>query len=792
MTGFCLGNSRVKYATSPFLCYTPTYVGASTYTVSVGRSPVCNARHPVLTAEVSTFRRGEYVTYNGGNVPVTRQASQKTMSEISSPPLPKLTPENFINRELANIDFQWRVMAMAEDERVPLLERLKFLAIVGNNLDEFFMVRVASIMQKMKFGVGKARPDGLTPTQTLNQIRVEVRELIQRQRQLVQHIAGLLEAEGIAIIPMQNLSDHQRAAVRAYFDEVIFPVLTPLAVDHARPFPFISNLSLNLGVFLQREVIDESEPPELEFARIKIPVPDVLPRLVSLNWILREYADEEIPGEKFLWIENVIQEKLEVLFPGMRVLESHPFRVLRNTDVDYEHEQEDDLSDIKSIIEQTVRERRFGNVVRVSVPKDISPAMLQRLVEGLNLQAREDVYMIEGALGSANLFALNADRPDLKFPPYVPRVPDALQTGDIFATIRRGDILMHHPYDSFIPVEEFFRQAAHDPDVLAIKATLYRVGKNSPVVNALMEARDNDKQVTVLVELKARFDEENNLEWAAAMERKGVHVIYGVEELPVKTHAKIALVVRREPDGVRRYVHLGTGNYNASTARLYTDMGMFTCNEEIADDASRLFNRLTGFAPDTTYQRLLVATEYLLPTFLDLIDNEITVAQSGGQGRLIFKMNQLEEDTMIRKLYQASQAGVRIDLIVRGLCCLRPGVPGLSENIRVTSIIGRYLEHSRVYYFANAPYDQQLYMGSADLMRRNLLNRVEVIFPVTEERPRQQALRMLMTNLMDNVGAWEMQTDGRTYVRMQPNDGEKAIDSQAIFMRDSFGLNVVP
>jgi len=718
--------------------------------------------------------------------------NKNLMSQANTKSLPELNPDNYINRELATIDFQWRVLALAEDTSIPLLERLKFVAIVGNNLDEFFMVRVASIMQKQKYGVGKVRPDGLTPNQALIAIRQEANRLIARQRELMRELMGLLAQENIRIVSMTDLNDHHRAAVRAYFDDMIFPVLTPLAVDHARPFPFISNLSLNLGVFLQRNTEEDEEPAEIDFARIKIPVPDVLPRLINLNWVLREYANEEFTGENFLWLEDVIMEKLEVLFPGMHVIEAHPFRVLRNTDTDYEYEQDEDLGDIKSIIEQTVRERRFGNVVRVSVPNTISSQMLTQLVEGLNLNSREDVYQIDGALGSANLFSLSADRPDLKFPPFVPLLPDILaQPEGIFATIRRQDILLHHPYDSFMPVEEFFRQAAKDPAVLAIKATLYRVGKNSPVVDALMEARDNDKQVTVLVELKARFDEENNLVWATAMERKGVHVIYGVEELPVKTHAKIALVVRRESDGVRRYVHLGTGNYNASTARLYTDTGMFTCDDEIANDASRLFNRLTGFAPDTSYQKLLVATEYLLPTFLELIDNEIAVAQSGGQGRLIFKMNQLEEDTIIRKLYQASMAGVKIDLIVRGLCCLRPGVPGLSDNIRVISIVGRFLEHSRIYYFANAPYEQQLYMGSADLMRRNLLNRVEVIFPVTEDRPRQQALRILMTNLMDNQSAWEMQTDG-SFQHVQPKDDEKAISAQKAFMKDSFGLNMVP
>jgi polyphosphate kinase len=432
-------------------------------------------------------------------------------------------------------------------------------------------------------------------------------------------------------------------------------------------------------------------------------------------------------------------------------------------------------------------------VVRLSVPTDISERMLNRLIAELEVDPERDVYYIEGSLGSSCLFELMAlDRPNLKYPPHVPKIPEVLAGGqNIFAAIRAQDIMIHLPFDSFTPVEEFFRGAARDPDVLAIKATLYRVGKNAPVVDALMEARDNDKQVAVLVELKARFDEENNLEWARALEHKGVHVTYGVEELPVKTHSKIALVVRREADGVRRYLHLGTGNYNASTARLYTDLGLLTCNEELTDDATHLFNRLTGYAPATTYRRLLVAPEYLYPGFITLIDNEIQAALEGKPARLIFKMNQLEEESMIQKLYQASQAGVRIDLIVRGLCCLRPGIPEMSENIRVVSIIGRFLEHSRIYYFHNAPLDQQVYVGSADLMRRNLHNRVETVFPILDQRIRRRMLHILATNLRDNFGAWELMPDGR-YQRLHPGPDENVIDSQYIFTNNSQGLEEMP
>lgn len=706
--------------------------------------------------------------------------------------LPELTPENFINRELSTIAFQERVLAQAEDDTLPLLERLKFVAIVGNNMDEFFMVRVAGYIQKMGLGIGKPRPDGLSATQVLEQIRERALALISRQRHIQKMLLDLLEAEGVAIVKIGALGEDEREALRAYFEDEVFPVITPLAVDRARPFPLISNRSLNLGVYLMHEE-DEGDDADLEFARIKIPVPDVLPRLVNLRTVMRKYAGQTLSDFRFVWIEDLLMEHLPRLFPGMRVVEVYPFRVLRDADIDYEHEQDDELLDVKALIEQSVRERRFGTVVRLSVPANISERMLALLIRGLEADPHRDIYMINGALGSADLFELmQVDRPDLKDPPHVPRIPEVLPQGrNIFAAIRQQDIMLHHPYDSFGPVEEFFREAAQDPDVLAIKATLYRVGKNSPVVDALMAARDNDKQVAVLVELKARFDEENNLGWVQALEDKGVHVIYGVEELPVKTHAKIAMVVRREPGGVRRYVHLGTGNYNASTARLYTDLAVFTCNEEIADDTTRLFNRLTGYAPSTHYDRLLVAPEYLYQALCELIDNEIAAAQAGLPARIIMKMNQLEEDTLIQRLYAAAQAGVRIDLIVRGVCCLRPGMPGLSENIHVMSIIGRFLEHSRIFYFQNAPEERQIYLGSADIMRRNLFNRVEVVFPVLDPRLRHRALRILATQLHDNAGTWVMLPDG-TYDRLWPGPDEPLIHSQSIFIQRSFGLNAVP
>lgn len=705
----------------------------------------------------------------------------------------ELNPDTYINRELAWLEFNRRVLAEAQDEKLPLLERLKFLAIFSSNLDEFYMVRVASYLNKLNAGINRARPDGYKPTELIYTVRDLVTDMVNQQRSLLRDVLQQLEEYGIQILAAGKLSANQRSAARRYFEREVFPVLTPLAVDHARPFPFISNLSLSLAVWLQREGDPESE---IEFVRVKIPE-DVMQRLIPMQTILRNHGgteNEVLQNEhKFIWLDDLIAENLDLLFPGMNVVEYAPFRVTRNADIDYEYENDmegDDDYDMSALIEESIRERRFGPVVRLTIPVGISERTINRLIDELSVKPERDVYYIEGSLGAASLFELYAaiNRPDLRDETYVPRIPEVItQAGNIFEAIRQRDILVHHPYDSFMPVEEFFRIAAKDPNVLAIKTTLYRVGKNSTVVRALMEARDNGKQVAALVELKARFDEENNLVWARAMEHKGVHVTYGVEELPIKTHAKVSLVVRREGNTVRRYVHLGTGNYNGSTAKLYTDFGMFTCNDDIADDVSRMFNRLTGYAPATSYKRLLVAPEYLLSGLNALIDNEIAVAKSGGDARLIFKMNQLEEDSIILKLYEASQAGVKIDLIVRGLCCLRPGIAGLSENIRVVSIIGRYLEHSRVYYFQSAPEHQRFYCGSADLMRRNLLNRVEVVFPVIDRLLQERMMRALYTMLQDNVGAWEMHADG-SYTRIQRAPDAERISSQQIFMQNSAGL----
>lgn len=705
--------------------------------------------------------------------------------EIHIPAEAQLNPENYINREISTIQFNQRVLALAQDETIPLLERVKFLAIVANNIDEFFMVRVAGYLEKLQVGITTARPDGLTPAQVMSAIREHITTLLADMQETRQMLLGELKKEGIIFLAMGELNEAENRALRDYFYEQVYPVLTPLAADHARPFPFISNLSMNLGVYVRREYTDD----DLEFVRIKIP--EVLPRLVNLRKVMMRYGEPNDKNyqDRFVFIEDLTTYNLDLLFPGMEIVEYHPFRVIRDADIDYENER--DSLDISTLIEDSLKERRFGSVVRLTVNRNISDSMLNRLIEELEVDINRDVYLMDGMLGLANLFELMAiNRPDLKYPPYIPKMPEALMMGmNIFDVIRQQDILLHHPYESFLAVEEFFRTAATDPAVIAIKATLYRVGKNSPIVQALMEARENDKQVAVLVELKARFDEENNLEWARAMEHQGVHVTYGVEKLQVKTHAKIALVVRKEGDELRRYVHLGSGNYNSTTARLYSDVGLLTANRDLADDASRLFNRLTGYAPDTEYKRLLVAPEYLHPSLSDLIDGEIQAAKEGKFARLILKMNQLEEDVMIMKLYEASQAGVKINLIVRGLCCLRPGVAGLSENIKVRSILGRYLEHTRIYYFHNAPPDQRIYAGSADMMRRNLYNRVETVFPIIDPRWQRKAMRILATDLRANIFTWRLEAD-KEYHRIIPQKDDLLIESQWIFMQEPAGLDV--
>jgi polyphosphate kinase len=683
-------------------------------------------------------------------------------------------PQFYLNRELSQLEFFGRVLEEAKDERHPLLERVKFLAIVGSNLDEFFMVRVAGLNQQIAAGVVELSLDGLTPAQQLAAIRTSVSKLLGEARDCYQNdLLPKLEEAGIHILGYADLDHRQQATVRRYFEQVVFPVLTPLAVDPGRPFPHISNLSLNLAVLIRDPAGKE------RFARLK--VPGTLPHLVPLR---RSSGGVRKDGTAphhhyFVWLEQVIAAYLDALFPGMEILAAHPFRVVRDADILI---QELEAYDLLETMEQSMRRRRFGSVVQVSLNKATPADIRDILRENLELE-RRDIYTIDGPLGLSGLMGLTQiERYDLKDPPFVPATPPALNHDhdhDMFAAIRQRDILLHHPYDSFAPVVTFLQSAARDPDVLAIKQTLYRVGRNSPVVEALLEAATNGKQVAVLVELKARFDEESNIGWAKRLEAEGVHVVYGL--LGLKTHSKIALVVRKEGEGVRRYVHLATGNYNGITAQVYTDLGLFTCDEDIGADATDLFNYLTGYSAKHDYRKLLVAPINLRARLEHLIRREIEHQQQGRRGHLIFKVNAIVDRPMIKLLYQAAQAGVQVDLFVRGICCLRPGVPGLSENIRVTSIVGRFLEHSRIYYFRNGG-QEEIYSGSADLMTRNLDRRVEVLFPV-EDEPLIRYLRdeMLVTYQADNVKARYLGADG-SYQRRQPAPGEPLVSSQAAFL----------
>ena len=680
-------------------------------------------------------------------------------------------PSLFINRELSWLAFNERVLEEALDPSLPLLERVKFLAIFANNLDEFFMIRVSGLREQVAAGVTETPSDGLTPAQQLAHIRRQLVPLLEAQyRSYREEIVPQLAERGIHVLHYGDLADSHKEALQHYFENEVYPVLTPLAVDPGRPFPHISNLSLNLAVMLLDK--DQQE----WFARVK--VPQGLPRVVPLHDIYSRYMgrwDEK--RQVFVWLEEIIAANLGGLFPGMAIREAYPFRVTRNADMEIE---EDEASDLLETIEAGVRQRRFGRVVRLEVRPDM-PQFLLDMLKGYLRVERSDIYQLDGPLGMSQLFELaSMDVPDLKYPPFVPQQSNTFNgQEDIFSIIRRQDVLLFHPYDSFLPVIDLIRTAAHDPHVLAIKTTLYRVGSNSPIVNALLEARENDKQVAVLVELKARFDEENNIVWARKLEAAGVHVVYGLVGL--KTHCKIALVVRREEDGLRRYMHFSTGNYNATTARIYSDIGIFTSRRDLGGDASELFNRLTGYAPKAAYRKLLVAPEHLRPRFDQLIHREIEHAKAGRPARMIFKMNALVDAKMVRRLYEASMAGVQITLLIRGICCLRPGLPGISENIRVTSVVGRFLEHSRIYYFANGG-QSEIYMGSADLMPRNLDRRVETIFPVEDEGLQRHILdEILAIEMMDTKQARELQPDG-SYVRVQPGDGETSVDSQTWFM----------
>ena len=682
----------------------------------------------------------------------------------------------YLNRELSWLDFNARVLEEALDARVPLLERLKFLAIFSTNLDEFYMVRVAGLRRKVTSGAPQYPPDPLSPPEQLDAIRVRVQELLQRRHHALHTLVlPALEAKGVKLVPMASLSEAERVRVHAYFESQVFPVLTPLAVDPGHPFPYISNLSLSLAVD-----ISDPESGQTHFARVK--VPRSLPR-----WVTIDRAGEHV----YVPLEEVIGEHLGSLFPGMQVKRWFTFRITRYSDLDLG--QIDQPEDLLETIEQQVFQRRFGEVVRLEVQRDMPESMRQLLLEELTesetqlvapLSAR-DVHDQDDLLELGDLLHIaGLDVPELRDVTYTPVVPAPFRDGrNLFEVIREGDVLVHHPYESFSSsVEAFLEAASSDPQVLAIKLTLYRTSGDTAIVRALTAAAEAGKQVAVIIELQARFDEQNNITFARTMESYGIHVAYGLPGL--KTHAKTVLVVRRDADGIRRYVHVGTGNYNSKTARVYTDIGLFTCRPEIGADSSDLFNSLTGVSRQKFYRRLVMAPATLRRRTLELIDREAAHATAGRGGRIIAKMNALVDPQVIAALYRASQAGVEVDLIVRGICCLLPGLRGVSDRIRVVSIIGRFLEHSRVAFFSNGG-NPEYFIGSADWMPRNFDRRVEAMAPIEDVVWHGRLQRVLELCLSDTRQAWELGADG-TYRRREPN-GADEVATHATLMRDPWG-----
>ncbi len=695
-------------------------------------------------------------------------------------------PQYYLNRELSWIEFNNRVLNEALDSRTPVLEQLKFLSIFSSNLDEFFMVRVAALKQQVEANISQLTPDGRSPQQQLSEISFSLRPLVVQQHQHFDKVLrSQLAKHGVHILNYIDLNQKQRNYLDNYFEDQIFPVLTPLAVDPSHPFPYISNLSLNLAVVVQNPDTDEEF-----FARVK--VPKVLPRFIPLPPELGSQNSHQAVVWTGIPLEQAIAHNVESLFPGMNIQEYHPFRITRDADIELE---EDEADDLLLAIEQELRKRRIGgNPVRLEIQSQTPEAIRSRLLEDLELD-EIDVYEVDGLLGLRDLmYFMSLPLPELKDPPWQsvvpknlfrlkepirdPEIRDTPETKDFFAVIRERDLLVHHPYQSFsASVVRFITHAAHDANVLAIKMTLYRTSGDSPIIDALIAAAENGKQVSVLVELKARFDEENNIYWARRLERVGVHVVYGLAGL--KTHSKIVMVVRQEKDRIRRYVHIGTGNYNSKTARLYTDIGLFSCREELGADLTDLFNFLTGYSRQKSYRQLLVAPVNMRDRFIALIRREITNAQNGNSGRIVAKMNALVDQQIITTLYEASRAGVEIDLIIRGVCCLRPGIKDISENIRVISIVGRFLEHSRIFYFYNNG-QEEIYIGSADWMPRNLDRRVEAITPIHDPEIAKDLEEILGIMLADNLQAWELQPDG-TYLQRHPcHDCPEASSQKAL------------
>ena len=672
---------------------------------------------------------------------------------------------NFMNRELSWLAFNERILGEARDKSLPLFERLKFLSITASNLDEFFMVRVASLKDMVEAGYSKKDIAGMSPKEQLKKVTKATHELVSLQYSTYNRsLLPLLRQNGLTVIEKhENLTEKQGKYVDAYFEENVYPVLTPMAVDSSRPFPLIRNKSLNIGALLCKK----GEKGAEEFATVQ--VPSVLNRIVML------------PAEKgetvIILLEEVIERNIQKLFLNYDVLCAHPFRIMRNADLSID---EDEAEDLLKEIERQIKQRQWGEAIRLEVEDKISKKLLDILIKELEIE-EEDIFKINGPLDLTVLMKVYGLEgfSHLKTPPHVPApVPEFSKEEDVFTSIRRQDILLHHPYQSFEPVVDFIRQAAKDKNVLAIKQTLYRVSGNSPIIAALAQAAENGKQVSVLVELKARFDEENNIVWAKKLEKAGCHVIYGLVGL--KTHSKITLVVRREEDGIRRYVHLATGNYNDATAKLYTDLGLFTCNEAIGEDATAVFNMLSGYSEPLGWNCLSIAPLWMKERFLYLIEREKKHAKAGESAHIIAKMNSLCDKDIIVALYEASAAGVQIDLIIRGICCLKVGIPGISENIRVRSIVGNFLEHSRVYYFENGG-NKEYYLSSADWMPRNLERRVEILFPVSEPDLQQKVAEILECQLKDTLKAQILLPDG-TYDKIDKR-GKVLFGSQNYFTK---------
>ncbi len=682
-------------------------------------------------------------------------------------------PKNFFNRDLSWVEFNRRVLEEALNSDLPILEKVKFISIFHSNLDEFYMIRISGLKEQIAANVAEPTIDGLTPQAQLQKIEKTLKPMLQQTMDLwLKEVVPALHKENIFVAEYDELPPNEKAALTEYFKKEIYPVLTPLAFDPGRPFPYISNLSLSLAILVKKPNGDE------HFARVK--VPSILPRLMQIDHILSPGTKARTNGNfcaKFIWLGDLIKANLPLLFPGMEVLEAHKFRITRDTDIEL---QEDEADDLLRVIEENIKQRRFGTVVRLEVEQSMPWFMLETLMDNLQIR-KDDVHIFNGPLGLSDVMTLY-DLPvhTLKSKPFYPVIPNVFdEEEDFFTVIKKKDILLHHPYHSFNPVIDFIKQAAKDPDVLAIKQTLYRVGTDSPIIKYLMEAAERGKQVAVLVELKARFDEQNNIFWARELEKVGVHVVYGLVGL--KTHAKMTLVVRRESDGVKKYVHLSTGNYNASTAKLYTDLGFFTSNEDICSDVSDIFNYLTGYSKQTEFRKLFVAPINMREKMLSLIVREIENVKAGAEGKIIIKLNAMVDPVIISALYEASNAGVMINLIVRGICCLVPGQKGVSENINVISIVGRFLEHSRVFYFFNNGHED-LYLSSADMMQRNLDRRVEVAFPVEDKELRIELLNTLIKyELKDNIKARRLEPDMAYYFVNHSGKG-KRIDSQELLM----------